>query len=75
MSDWSPPGSRTPGGSLPMKASVVQREIGERLSADALAWWNGAGQELIDEMVILGQRSGVHAALKEIEELSKPAVE
>ncbi len=66
------PSSRIPGASLPMKASVVQREIGERLTPEALAWWNGAGQELIDEMVILGQWSGVHAAQKEIEELSKP---
>jgi hypothetical protein len=55
-----------------MKAHEIETAISEALEGRAAEYWNGAGRELRDEMVIHGQRHGVDSAVAEVIALSEP---
>lgn len=50
----------------------VIRALDADLTGDALIYWNGCCQQLVDEMVILAQRKGIAAAISELNELGEP---
>ncbi len=51
----------------------IDREIADRLSQKAHEWWCGACRQYRDEIVSIGQRDGIEAAVAEVEELAMPA--
>ena len=53
-----------------LDAHKLQSAIEARLTPEALAWWVGCNQEVIDELVIHAQDTGVDAAVAEIEALA-----
>ena len=55
-------------------ASQVRRKINKSVSGEGADYWDGCSQEVIDEIVILGQHQGVEAAVAEIYELAKRPV-
>ncbi len=50
-----------------MKPHELLNAIGEALTPDAMAWWNGVASELQNEYVILAQRKGLDVAVDAIE--------
>jgi len=50
-------------GDKEMTATEIIREVLEQLSPDAMQYWNGATQELVDEIAVVGQRDGIVAAI------------
>ncbi len=58
-----------------MKPHEIENEIGEQLGNEASAFWNGACEELRNEMVILAQRDNLDAAITEVEALALPSNE
>ncbi len=50
-----------------MTASELEAAIGEELTPDAAAYWDGCSRELLDEYVIYAQTHGLKAALGYVE--------
>ena len=50
-----------------MTPTEIQNYIGNNLTPEALEWWNGCSQEVIDELVVHSQVFGVNKVITMIE--------
>lgn len=58
-----------------LSITEIRRTIDDSLSPEALAYWNGCGDSIIDEVLRMAQREGVQAAIEELEDLAAEPVE
>ena len=54
-----------------MKPHEILEAIGERLSPEELAYWNGLDDEGQNEAIVIAQRHGIVAAVRHVAELAR----